>query len=74
MTMMRPLRLMILHFSQMGLTEGLTFMLKLPPLVPLFLSLLGAPSDAPLGQVIRRHLQSDLISWQDTDEVHPQLT
>ena len=26
MTITRPLRLMILHFSQMGLTEGRTFM------------------------------------------------
>jgi hypothetical protein len=28
-TMMRPLRLMILHFSQMGFTLGLTFMVVL---------------------------------------------
>ena len=27
MTITRPLRLMTLHFSQMGLTEGLTFMM-----------------------------------------------
>jgi hypothetical protein len=26
MTMTRPLRLMILHFSQIGLTDALTFM------------------------------------------------
>ena len=30
--MTRPLRLMILHFSQMGLTEGLTFMV-IPPIL-----------------------------------------
>ena len=28
MTMTRPLRLMTLHFSQMGLTEGFTFMFR----------------------------------------------
>jgi hypothetical protein len=32
MTMTRPLRLMILHFSQMGFTEGLTFMTTVPPI------------------------------------------
>jgi hypothetical protein len=31
MTMTLPLRLMTLHFSQIGLTEGLTFM-GMPPL------------------------------------------
>ena len=32
MTMTRPLRLMILHFSQIGFTEGLTFMIP-PPII-----------------------------------------
>jgi hypothetical protein len=35
MTITRPLRLMTLHFSQIGFTDALTFMF-----VPLFVSLL----------------------------------
>lgn len=31
MTITLPLRLMILHFSQIGFTDGLTFMVLVPP-------------------------------------------
>ena len=52
MTITRPLRLMILHFSQMGLTEGLTFILSFL-LALLFGRLrLAAPGDSTPGQII----------------------
>ena len=65
MTMTRPLRLMILHFSQMGLTEGLTFMM-LPPYLfgdcAVFVrlcrlpSFTGAPRAAAAGQLFERQV------------------
>ena len=58
-----------------GLNGRSYFHLKLPPLIPLtgWSGLFGTPGDASLGQVVWRHLQCDLISRQNTDEVHPQF-
>ena len=39
-----------------------------------YLDLFGTPSDAAFLQVIRRHLHSNLISRQDSDEIHPKFT
>ena len=36
-------------------------------------SLFGAPSDAPLRQIIRAHLERHLIAGQNADEIHAQL-
>ena len=75
MIITRPLRLMTLHFSQMGFTEGFTFMMltsfskhKALPV------LLGTPGDPGLGQVVGRHFHRDFVAGQNADEVRPQLT
>ena len=72
MTMMRPLRLMILHFSQIGLTDGLTFICQF--LLEFVFSTLAAPGDTTPGQIIGRNFDLDLIARIDTDEVHTDLT
>ena len=60
---------MILHFSHMGLTDGLTFIL-----FNLQLSvLLASPGDPATCQIIRRHLNSYLVTGQDLDKVHTKL-
>jgi hypothetical protein len=66
MTITLPWRLMTLHFSHMGFTDGLTFMIK-PPLF-------ASPGDPSARQIVRRHLDSDLVPRKDTDEVHPKLS
>ena len=60
-----PLRLMTLHFSHMGLTLGLTFIV-----VNL---LLASPGDAAARQIVRRHLNRNLVTGEDSDKVHPEL-
>ena len=79
MTMTRPLRLMTLHFSQIGFTEGFTFIV----LFLLFLSCTPFPNASALfetigyaatGQVVRCKLNRDLISRQDANEIHADLT
>ena len=66
-----PLRLMILHFSHMGFTDGLTFIL-LTSIRELRLSF-TSPCDPASGQVVRAHLNRDLVTRQDLDKVHPEL-
>ena len=79
MTMMRPFRLIILHFSHIGFTEGLTFMIFTSfcsarfIAVPLAFYLLGAPGDAPLGEIVGGNFHRYLIAGQDADVVHAQL-
>jgi len=75
MTMTRPLRLMTLHFSQIGFTEGFTFIV----LFLLFLSCTPLPLFETIGytatgQVVRCKLNRDLISRQDANEIHADLT
>ena len=60
-----PLRLMTLHFSHMGLTLGLTFIV-----VNL---LLASPGDAAARQIVRRHLNRDLVTGEDSDKVHHEV-
>ena len=68
-TMTRPLRLMILHFSQMGFTEGLTFIC-----VSSRFLVLRAPCDAAARQVIGGQLNCHLVARQDANVIHAQLT
>ena len=75
MTMTRPLRLITLHFSQIGFTEGFTFIV----LFLLFLSCTPFPLFETIGytatgQVVRCKLNRDLISRQDANEIHADLT
>ena len=71
--MTRPLRLMILHFSHMGFTDGLTFILFNLHMRHTSLQLLTSPGDPALGQIIGRHLNSYLVTGQDLDIVHSEL-
>ena len=63
---------MILHFSHMGFTDGLTFMLF--NLHMRIESLLASPCDSASGQIIRGHLNRHLVTGQDLNKVHPELT
>jgi hypothetical protein len=70
MIITRPLRLITLHFSHMGLTEGLTFMIDTSILAAAYMYPRSAPPgpaegsirffwisrDSYLGQVVRRDL------------------
>ena len=62
---------MILHFSQIFFTEGLTFIVYLPFIM---VCLFHAPGDAPLGQVVYRDLDGHLVTGQYSDIVHTELT
>ena len=65
---------MILHFSHMGLTDGLTFILfNLHMRNDISYLLLTSPGDPTLSQIIGRHLNGYLVTGQDFDEVHPEL-
>ena len=50
----------------MGLTDGLTFIVRY--------LLLASPGDTAAGQVIRRHLDRDLVTGENSDKIHPQLS
>jgi hypothetical protein len=75
MTMTLPLRLMILHFSHMGLTDGLTFITftSCKPAVAL-LGGFASPGDPTPCQIIRGNLDRYLVTRQNTDEIHPELS
>ena len=36
--------------------------------------LFGTPGDPGFGQVVGRHLHRDLVTWQDPDEIHSELS
>ena len=36
--------------------------------------LLSTPGNATAGQVVGRHLHRDLVTWQDPDEIHSELS
>ena len=63
---------MTLHFSQMGLTEGFTFMFR--NLLTGDARLFRAPCDAAPRQIVGAHLECDSVSGQDANVVHPQLS
>src|ERR1051326_331836 len=62
-TRTRPLRRTIWHFSQILLTDGLTFM-----------ALMLAVNDPALRQVVWAPLDDHLVAREDLDEVHPHLS
>lgn len=69
MTITRPFLLMILHFSQIFLTEGLTFTLCYLSFHSYDLYSFGSPGDTSFGEVINRNLNVDLIAHQNFDTV-----
>ena len=76
-----PLRLITLHLSHIGFTDGLTFIVILPnngaiPVCEKFVLLLlrghcalGAPHDTTLGEVIGAHFQFYRVAGQHSDGV-----
>src|SRR4051812_3873340 len=64
--MTTPWRRMILHFSQIGLTLGLTF-------TSYSSALLVAVRDATPGEVVGSELHLNPVARQDPDVVHPHL-
>ena len=66
------MRLMTLHFSQMGLTEGLTFIGN-TSFSSALRYLLGTPSDSALCQIVGRHLDCNMVTGDDSDIVRSQL-
>ena len=69
MTMTLPCLLMILHFSQIFFTDGLTFIGYQP-----FLNLFRTPGDTALFQVVDGNLNGYLITGQNFDIIHAQLS
>ena len=61
---------MILHFSHMGLTDGLTFILFNLHMRMVLFRLLTSPGDPTLCQIVRRHLNGYLVTGQDLNEIH----
>ena len=72
MTITVPWRRMTLQLSQRALTEALTFNGSSVFSV-LSVGLLESVRDPATGQVVWRQLDSDSVTGQDPDEVHPQL-
>jgi hypothetical protein len=72
MTITRPLRRMILHFSQIALTDGLTFifLFLLLALRPSF----AAPGDPSAREIVGRQFNSYLVSGKNADVIHTQLS
>ena len=65
---------MTLHFSQMGFTEGFTFiMINLLCGGAAAHELLRTPGNARLRQIVRRHFHRNFVSGQNADKVGPQL-
>src|ERR1700741_3625813 len=64
MTRTTPLRRTILHLRQILFTEAMTF---------IWFPLLCPEGDAPLGEIVGRHLHRHLVAGQDADVVHAHL-
>ena len=72
MTMILPFLLMILHFSQIFLTDGFTFICDYHAFLKIQV-LLGSPGDAALVQVVDRDFDGYAITGENADIVHAQL-
>jgi hypothetical protein len=68
-TITLPCRFITLHFSHIGLTDGLTFI----AFSSFKLSALASPCYASAFQVVGRNLDRYLISGKDPDVVHTQF-
>ena len=64
-----PFLLMILHLSQIFLTEGFTFTLEYRS----FLGLFFPPGDTSFGEVVNRNLDRYRVTGKNLDIVHTQL-
>ena len=77
MTITRPLRFIILHFSQMRFTDGRTFIAITPfsniPKIFLISRLFESVSNAASRKIVRRKLDRNLIARQYTDKIHANL-
>ena len=56
---------MILHFSQIFFTDGLTFIVIYQPFL-----LFASPCDSAFGEVINLYLYFNLITWEYPNIVH----
>jgi len=66
---------MIRHFAQRRLTDAETFMLSPSPFSPTIFIAGRSPKsigDPPPRQVVRRKLDTDPVTGQNPDEMHPQ--
>ena len=57
---------MILHFSQIFFTEGLTFIVKIS-------FLFRTPCYTTLRRIVYRHLDGDLVAYEDPDVILSEL-
>ena len=76
MTITWPFLLMILHFSQIFLTDGFTFICRTIPFIKIVQNPFGlfrSPGDASLCQVINRHFNGYAIAGQNADIIHAKL-
>ena len=74
---------MILHFSQIFLTDGFTFIVFTMPFYSYMISLragvftrkglLRSPCDPSLGKVVDAYLDCYLVAWENLDIVHSEL-
>jgi len=66
---------MILHFSQIFLTDGFTFIVVTKPFLLVFCNeLFCSPGNAALGQVVDRNLNGHAVTGQNLDIVHTKLS
>jgi hypothetical protein len=76
MTITVPWRRMTLQLSQRALTEALTFngsSTRACLTVACPQGLLQSVRDPAAGEVVGRQFDPDTVTWQDPDEVHPEL-
>src|SRR5688572_7842455 len=71
MTITVPWRRMTLQLSQRALTDALTF--NGSSIVVLMSVSLESVRDPAAGQVVRGQLDTDTVTGQDPDEVHPEF-
>jgi hypothetical protein len=70
-----PFRLIILHFSQIAFTDGLTFIALASSvgILLMYCFLLETVRDAPAAQIVWRQLHGDTVSRQNPYKIHANL-